>query len=363
MPETLSCRHLHDGTRLYGPFRITIESGIVSGMEPHDGTCDVEYITPGFVDVQVNGWADVDVAAAGEQQLRSMGATLQSLGTTCWFATLTSAPLEQMRERVDLLDALIRDAAVPGLAGIHLEGPFLGGAPGAHPERHVIGVDTEWIETLPRSVRLVTLAPEAPDAVPGIKLLRDRGVTVSLGHSSPQRHEYLEAVAHGASMVTHLFNGMSGVHHRHGGLALWALNDPAMAVGLIPDLVHTSPDIIQLAMCVKSGTLTYFVSDSVAWSSPWAQKRGIDTTSGAPRLPDGTLAGSCTSLAECFRRSVRAANIDIADAIAASSATPARLTGLNSHGHLARGAPADLLLLDRDLHVVDVRTRLPSLRA
>lgn len=361
--EMLACEYFHDGETLHGPTRITITDGLVSGIEPHAGSCDTHVIAPGLVDLQVNGWDNVDVSRCSDADIIEMGHALCARGTTSWLATVISAPLDEMASRLNHLHSLVASGKVPGLIGLHSEGPFLGGAPGAHRRRHIVDIDLGWIDALPPSLRLLTMAPERTGAAEAIKRLVARGVTVSLGHSTPARHEFESAVRAGASMVTHLFNGMSGIHHREGGLALWALNSPEVALGLIGDLVHVSPDVVTLAFASPPHGRVCLVSDSVAWNSPWARDRGLRIVDGAPRLSDGTIAGSSTSLAECVRKAVSFAGIGTASAIAAATSTPAKVIGASSPGRLTIGGMASLILLDTDLHVVGTRARLPSTRA
>lgn len=363
MTETLTCERFFDGERLHGPSRITIDEGVLTTISSHDGTCDHHLISPGFVDLQINGWDDIDVATASTDDLVRLGSTLATRGTTSWLGTIVTAPLDQMSRSISAVADSRRRVTVPGLVGMHLEGPFLGGSPGAHRRRHIIDADPAWIDSLSDVVRLVTLSPENPTAEEAVRLLVSRGITVSLGHSQPTREQFDVAVAAGASMVTHLFNGMSGVHHRTGGLALWALTDRSVSWGLIADMVHVSPEAVALAFAVDSGARTCLVSDSVAWRSPWAVDRGVHIVDGAPRLADGTIAGSSTTLADCVRLAVTTSGVDLRAALAAATSTPARLLGDATIGRLGVGSGADIVVLDAGLHVVDARTRLPSARA
>lgn len=362
MADELTCERFHDGTELKGPTRLVIENGVVRLIEPYQGHCEHHLVAPGLVDLQMNGWGDVDVADAGTDDLHRLGAELASLGTTTWLATLITAPLDVMSRRAGRLHDAVESGAVQGLEGIHLEGPFLGRSPGAHLTDHIVPADVEWLASLPSSVRLVTLAAETPNASSAIALLEGRGTRVSLGHSSPTREEFEAALAAGAGMVTHLFNGMSGIHHRHGGLALWAMVDETLAVGVIADMVHLSPEALRLAFLSDRGARPFLVSDSVAWRTPWAVRRGVAVVDGAPRLPDGTLAGSSTCLAEGVRRSV-VAGAPLEEVLVAATSRPARLIGAAHAGCLAVGGPADLVIFDEDLHVRGVCTRLPSGRA
>lgn len=363
MADTLSCEKFFDGSTLHGASRIDIVDGVVTNIEPHGGRCDAHLISPGLVDLQVNGWDDVDVATASTADLERMGRMLATVGTTAWLGTFVTGPIPDMTSSVQRLDEARSTGSIPGFVGVHIEGPFLGSSPGAHRRKHIIKPDLAWIESLPSSVRLLTIAPESELAVRAIEILVDKGIVASLGHSRPDRISFDAAVTAGARMTTHLFNGMSGIHHRDGGLALWSLVSPKIAYGLIADMVHVAPEAVALALSVDAGARACLVSDSVAWRSPWASARGVRIIDGAPRLPDGTLAGSSTPLAECLRLAVTMARVPPSIALAAATSVPARVIGENDLGRLRVGGPADLVLFDTDLHVVDTRTRLPSARA
>lgn len=362
MTRVLTCETFHDGHVLRGPTRIELDEDTIVEIAPHDGPCEYALVAPGLVDLQMNGWDDVDVADAPLSDLERLGSTLAGLGTTSWLATIITAPRDALDERIRRLDDAHRSGRVPGLVGMHLEGPFLGRSPGAHPRAHIIDADIDWLEALPPSVRLVTLAAETANAEAAIALLTRRGISVSIGHSSPTRAEFDAAIAAGAASVTHLFNGMSGIHHREGGLALWALTTPGLAMGVIADMVHVSPDAVALAFLSDRGARPYLVSDSVAWQTPWAHRRRIAVVDGAPRLPDGTLAGSATCLADGVRRAVQA-GVDRSAALASATSRPARLIGQSTLGTLVPGGPADLVVFEEDVRIVDVLSRLPSGRA
>lgn len=342
---------------------MVVENGRVDAIETHRGTCEHHLIAPGFIDLQMNGWDEVDVARATSPELEALDSVLASLGTTAWLATIVTAPLADMDASIATLHSTRASGRAPGMIGAHLEGPFLGGSPGAHRKRHIVEPDMEWIEQLDEVVRLVTLSPETGSAPSAIRALRRKGITVSLGHSTPTRHQFDLAVEAGASMTTHLFNGMSGIHHRDGGLALWSLTEPAITCGLIADMVHVGPEAVALAFAVESGGRICLVSDSVAWRSSWAAGRGVMITNDAPRLADGTLAGSSTCLADCVRLAVTRARVPIEAALASATSIPARVLGDRERGRLRVGGPADLVALDSSLRVCDTRTRLPSARA
>ncbi len=363
MDRTLRCGLFFDGEVLRRGATIRLENGRVAAVEDLVGEPDHHLVAPGLVDVQMNGFDDVDVATASPGDLARLDDMLLELGTTDWLGTIVTAPLGRMTRIVHGLDLAIRNATAPGMIGVHLEGPFLGRAPGAHRIRDIVAADADWLGSLPATVRLVTLAPEQTGAISAIEQLRSAGVVTSLGHSRPDRGRYEAAVGAGATMVTHLFNGMSGVHHRDGGLALWALTDPRVTLGLIADGVHVSSDAVRLAFAVDGGRRVCLVSDSVAHRSTGAVSRGVGLVDGAPRLPDGTIAGSAAPLSMCVRHAVLGASVDLAVALRSATSVPARVLGRPDLGSVRPGDPVRLSVWDKDLRVVETVRGLQSARA
>lgn len=358
----LTTEQFFDGETLHGARIIEVDNdGIVSSISPFDGEAEYAYVVPGFVDVQMNGFDKWDVASSSVEEMVSLDKALADQGTTSWLATIVSGPLNKMSESISrIIDAM---AHMQGCIGIHVEGPFLGQSPGAHDTRFIIDADIEWIQQLPREVRLVTIAAENRNAKDAIASLKAQGIVVSLGHSQPTQSQCADAIQNGAKMVTHLFNGMSGVHHRNDGLALEALTNEDLYAGVIADMVHVQPKAISLAFAAKSSSRICLVSDSIAWVAPWALSHGVRIADGAPRLADGTLAGSCTPLAHCVQNVVSRCNVAPEDAFRAATSSPARLLNMASVGHIQVGHKADINGLDSTLRVVKTLRRLQSVRA
>ncbi len=360
--NTFTTEHFFDGEMLHGAHRITVDDdGTVLTIDPYKGVAEYVYVVPGYVDVQMNGFKEWDVAGSSTDQLVALDESLARKGTTSWLATIVSGPLDKMSATISQLVSSM--PYLRGCIGIHVEGPFLGTAPGAHDTRFIIDADIEWLNQLPREVRLVTIAAENKTAKEAITSLTAKGVVVSLGHSQPTATQSADAIRTGAKMVTHLFNGMSGVHHRNHGLALEALTNDDVYAGLIADLVHVQPAAITLAFAAKTSSRICLVSDSIAWEAKWASSHGVHISEGAPRLSDGTLAGSCTPLAECVQNTVNHCRVSPEDAFRAATGSPAHLLNLPTVGHIKVGQRADLNGLDSTLRVVKTLRRLQSVRA
>ena len=301
-------------------------------------------LAPGFIDLQVNGVGDVDFVSADADGWRRAGRSQLEEGVTAFCPTLVTAPLDAYApalERVRAARAVADDEAIPAILGVHLEGPFLGGAPGAHPVGLVRPADCAWLRALlrafPALVTIVTLAPEADPGFAATRLLDEQGVTVALGHSTATYETARAAADAGARLVTHLFNGMGPLHHREPGLAGAALDDERLTPTLIPDLVHVHPAALRLA--IRNKHMVALVTDRVATT-------GLTVTEdGAARLADGTLAGSTLSMARAVQNTV-ALGIPVERAVEMAATMPADALGLRDRGRIAQGMRADLVALD-----------------
>jgi N-acetylglucosamine-6-phosphate deacetylase len=302
-------------------------------------------LVPALVDLQVNGVDDVDFAVADHAGWERALRTLRRHGVGACLPTFVSAPLADYEERLAFA-ALARDNASGAgcdVVGVHLEGPFLGGAPGAHDRSVLVDADTAWVEgalaRFPGLVRVVTLAPEADPGLQVTRLLSGQGVVVSLGHTRATYDEALAAIDAGARMATHLFNGMAPFRHREPGLVGAALDHLVPTV--IADLVHLHPAVLRAVVARKREVAV--VSDLVAAGGAAG---GLVDDGPVARLDDGTLAGSRTFLDEAVRNLV-AVGVTLERAIEMASTIPAEVLGLADRGRLAPGCRADVLVLDR----------------
>jgi len=338
-----------------GPARVVVSGGTISAVEqlPDDAPTTGRWLVPGFVDLQVNGIDDIDVATADGPDWDRLDALLLAQGVTSWCPTLVTMPLSAYSTPLARI-GLARERDLPGrpqIIGSHLEGPFVGGAPGAHPTRHLADPDLGWIAALPAHVALMTIAPERDGAVEAVRALAERDVVVALGHTRSAAGPFDAAVDAGARLVTHLFNGMSGIHHREPGVAAFALADERVACSLIADGVHLDPRVLRIAFAALGRGRAVLVTDAVAWRAGTVSGIGIELRDGAPRLPDGTLAGSAVTMDAAVRQCV-SAGVALEDALYAASAAPAAVLGLTDRGAVEPGRRADLVALSPALEVV-----------
>ncbi len=309
-------------------------------------------LAPGFIDLQINGIEEIDFGATSASGAREALTRLARTGCTTCLPTLVTAPDAAYGPMLDVIAAA---SALGGaetrcqVAGVHLEGPFLGGAPGAHPRDLVRAVDIDalaaWVDRHRDLVRLVTIAPEADRDFTAIRWLRARGITVAVGHTDADFAHVGAAFAAGASMATHLFNGMAPFHHRDPGPVGAAFAAPSVTASLIADGVHVHPAVAAMAIAAKTNIA--LVTDAVAIHAGSAGgvqlRQGVD---GAAHLLDGTLAGSSLTLDHALRNVV-AWGIGLDRAIDMVTAVPAAAIGLRDRGVLDPGRRADVVAIDR----------------
>ncbi|GAA2084561.1 N-acetylglucosamine-6-phosphate deacetylase [Actinomadura alba] len=350
-------------SRLIGPGHVRIAGGVVTEVaegrpvDPADVTLSGGILSPGLVDLQVNGYYGHDLADADEAAWRTIVGRLPETGVTAFLPTFITAPVETLaaalRRTARLVPELPQGARV---LGVHLEGPFLSERRhGAHKREWLTDPTPEALAVLLETglVRLVTLAPERPGGLDAVRALADAGVLVSVGHSDATADQVAQAVAAGARKVTHLFNAQTGVDHRAPGVAAQALTDPALSPGLIVDLHHVSPVVCRLAFAA-AGDRIVLVTDAAAAAGmpPGRYELGGEPIelpeSGPPLRVDGTLAGSALRLDEAVGNAA-GLGIDLMTVVDAATRTPADLIGRPDLGRIAPGAAADLVWLGDDL--------------
>jgi N-acetylglucosamine-6-phosphate deacetylase len=317
-------------------------------------------LAPGFVDLQVNGGGGVMFNdAPTPETLRIIAGAHAGLGATTILPTLITDTPDITRAAITAAIAATR-AGVPGIAGLHLEGPHLSVArKGAHDPHLIRPMTDDDLNALTDTARhlprlMVTLAPESvtPDQV---RILAHAGIIVSLGHSDAgfdMARIYADA---GATCVTHLFNAMSQLGNREPGLVGAALSDGRLHAGLIADGIHVHPASIAAALAAKIGPGGIFlVSDAMAPAGSALTEftlngRRITRSDGMLLLDDGTLAGADLDLPRALRVLTSAASVPVGQAIAMATSGPGYVLG--HAGRIAPGVPADLVHLDDGLHL------------
>ncbi|HYD73989.1 MAG TPA: N-acetylglucosamine-6-phosphate deacetylase [Candidatus Binatia bacterium] len=316
-------------------------------------------LVPGFIDTQVNGGGgvlfnddpSVDAIAA-------IGAAHARFGTTGFLPTLISDDLDIVARAIDATRQAIAQN-VPGVLGIHIEGPFLNAAKkGVHDESKFRTIDDKTFElltSLGAGCTLVTIAPEM--TTPGmIRRLVGAGVIVSAGHTNATYAQIRAALDAGLSGFTHLFNAMSQLTAREPGAVGAALEDQQSWCGLIVDGRHVDPATLRVALKCKPLDRFMLVTDAMPTVGSdkhtfKLQGRTIEVRDGVCIAPDGALAGSNLDMMQAVRNAMTMLHLSLEQAVGAASAGPARFLGLNRLGAIVTGRRASFALLDDTLHV------------
>lgn len=321
-----------------------------------------QLLLPGFIDSQVNGGGGVLFNdAPSVESIRAIGRAHRRFGTTGFLPTLISTDLDIMARAIAAVRGAI-EAGVPGVLGIHIEGPYLSLArKGVHDPAKLRELDASALGLL-TSLRggrtLVTLAPEVTTPQIIEKLVA-AGVVVSAGHTNATYAEISIALRHGLTGFTHLFNAMSQLTGREPGAVGAALEDPTSWCGIIVDGAHTDPVVLRIALRCKPHDRFMLVTDampSVGTNNDSFELQGRRiTVSGSTCLDeDGRLAGSNIDMATCVRNAISMLGLSLPEAVRMASQGPAEFLGLaHDTGRIAPGLRADLVLADEGLNVLE----------
>jgi N-acetylglucosamine-6-phosphate deacetylase len=324
------------------------------------------FVVPGFVDVHVHGVDGTDVLDDEDDALTRIAAGLPRYGVTAFCPTTVACSVAVLGRTLKSVGRVREQPALHAarVIGAHLESNFVNPEyKGAQPADYLYRLSSEdagpilqEIARSGRSVSIVTLAPELDGALNVIRSLVETGVRVSLGHSGASFEIAEAAVDAGARHATHLFNRMPPLHHRDPGLAGAVLNRHEVTAEVICDGVHVRSPMIRIAMAAKGVDRIMAITDGTA-ASGLAEGgvaslggRRICVRDGAAWLDDGTLAGSAATMDRVFRFLVNRVGVSLSEASRLCSTTPAAALGLPDRG-IAKGAVADLVVLDRELAV------------
>ncbi len=363
---------IFDGERVINDHAVIVDDDLIAGVVPLAGLAgdmplkryDGGILAPGFIDAQINGAGGVLFNEAPTRDtLVTMMRAQGRFGTTAMLPTFITDRPEIRAQAVSAVREAIA-AGMPGIVGIHLEGPFLSPQrKGAHALDLIADMTSEDVEILTATglpTVLLTLAPECVDPALIARLVAG-GVIVSLGHTEATFDQAMAAVAAGARGVTHLFNAMSQLGHREPGMVGAALAAPDLHAGIIADGIHVHPTALRLALAAKRGPGRLFLvtdamppsaggGDSFALNGRTAVRSGQ-----ALVLADGTLAGSDLTMDKAVRFAVRELGVDLSEALRMASLYPAEFLGLSdTRGRLKQGYRADIVHLDNTLEVTDV---------
>ena len=321
------------------------------------------YMIPGLVDIHFHGCMGADMCDGTKEALDVITQYEASVGVTSVCPATMTIPKDE-------LSAVMKNAGAYAyhggahLVGINMEGPFISPAKkGAQAAENIMHCDYEYFNQLQDAagglIKLVDIAPEEAGAMEFIDKVKGT-VVVSLAHTASDYDTAMEAIAHGASHATHLYNAMPPLNHRNPGVIGAVRDSDNCHVELICDGVHIHPSVIRATFAMFGAQRMILISDSM-------RATGLDdgeyTLGGQPvtvkgnlaTLHDGTIAGSATNLMDCMRFAVKHAGLLLETAVMCATANPAKEIGIfDEVGSIAVGKKADFVLLDQDLNLAGV---------
>jgi N-acetylglucosamine-6-phosphate deacetylase len=363
----LAGARLFDGSHLRDGAAVIVEGSRIAAVVPiAEVPAGVKVrrldglLAPGFIDVQVNGGGGVlfnDVPTV--EGIATIGRAHRAFGTTGFLPTLITDRPAKMAEAIAAVRAAI-ETGLPGVLGIHLEGPFLNPErKGVHdPQlmRRIEEADIAVAASLGAGRTLMTLAPERTSQAV-IRRLADAGVIISAGHTVASYEAMMEAKAAGLTGITHLFNAMPPLQGRDPGPVAAALDDPDLYVGVIADLFHVAAPSLRIAIAAKGWQRMMLVTDAMSTVGSELTRftfggRVITRSQGRLTTEDGVIAGSDLDMATAVRNVVEALGLPVEAALHMASRAPAEFLGLEHElGRVAPGYRASLVLLDDGLGV------------
>ncbi|MCI3241352.1 N-acetylglucosamine-6-phosphate deacetylase [Streptomyces spinosisporus] len=349
--------------------RVVVDGTRITATAPENAqVIDVtgHYVVPGFVDIHNHGGGGASFTSGTVEEVLKGIHTHRLHGTTTVVASTVTGDMDFLAQRAGLLSELAEQGDI---AGIHFEGPFISPCrKGAHSEALLRDPDPAEVRKLVDAARgqakMVTLATELPGGVDSVRLLAEHGVIAAIGHTDATYEQTVEAIEAGATVATHLFNAMPTLGHRAPGPIAALLEDERITVELINDGTHLHPASLQLAFHHAGAGRVAFITDAMdaAGFVDGTYMLGpleVEVSEGVARLVEGgSIAGSTLTLDRAFKRAVTVDGLPVEDVVAAISANPARLLGMDDTvGSLEPGKDADVVILDEHFDLKGVMRR------
>ncbi|WSQ15571.1 N-acetylglucosamine-6-phosphate deacetylase [Streptomyces sp. NBC_01231] len=349
--------------------RLVVEGTRISATIPENAqVIDVSthWLVPGFIDLHNHGGGGASFTSGTVDEVFKGIHTHRLHGTTTLVASTVTGDMDFLTQRAGLLSELAEQGEI---AGVHFEGPFISPCrKGAHSEALLRDPDPAEVRKLIDAARgrakMVTLATELPGGIDSVRLLVEHGVIAAIGHTDATYEQTTAAIDAGATVATHLFNAMPTLGHRHPGPVAALLEDERVTVELINDGTHLHPAALELAFHRAGADRVAFITDAMDAAGfgdgrYWLGPLEVEVADGVARLVEGdSIAGSTLTQDRAFQRAVTVDRLPVEAVVAALSANPARLLGMDDRiGSLEPGKDADLVLLDADFALKGVMRR------
>lgn len=355
-------------------YSLLIKNGIIVDIDLENKFNDEYYkvidgsgnfLSPGFIDIHNHGNSGFDIMDSTENALNEIGKYHFSNGVTSYLGTIITSSCENIVKAMDNIYNYSNKSDSAKILGIHLEGPFFNVLKkGAQPEKHILQPDIFLMESLINpyldKIKMVSLAPELNGALEVIEYLRKKDIVVALGHTNATLEEGNLAISCGATIATHLYNGMRSFDHREPGIIGSVLNDSRIFAELIYDRIHIHDDAVKIALKMKGYDKIILISDSIRATGLGDGKyelggQNVYVTQGVARLKTGNLAGSTLNLRKAVYNMVNYLDVPIFEAVKMASLNPA--TAINTHhniGSIELGKKANLIIFDNDINIKNV---------
>ena len=315
------------------------------------------YVTSGLIDIHVHGGKGCNFLECSDKLIKILKTDFLKHGVTTFLPTIMSASKDKMINNIQFLTNYIQnqDKTLPEALYINLEGPFLSVEyKGIHQEEDLRQVNTELLEELiSNKVKIITIAPELDDNGYLISSLISRNIVVSIGHTSATYKQAIDAIDAGATLATHLFNGMIPFHHRKPGLLPAILLKDSVYTEIIADGEHVHPAAIELVLKTKPSDKIILISDSIPLRDCpemdyYIGKDKIFISGNKPVNANGVISGSILTIDKAVRNIVNWGLADFKTAISFVTSNPAKLLGIeNIYGNLCHGTSANIVLWDK----------------
>lgn len=317
------------------------------------------YISPGFIDMHIHGFDGFDTMDGSEEAIETISKGITKNGITAFLPTTMTMEKKRISNALDSVRK-VKERGTEGaeVLGAHMEGPFINRKfKGAQAEEHIISPDFEMIRNNQDIVSLITIAPEIEGALEFIQQVkRETNIVLSMGHTGASYEQATEGIAYGISHVTHLFNAMTGLHHRDPGVVGAALTHN-ITCEIIADTIHIHPSLFSMLLKVKGLDRMILVTDCMSAGGKEEGKydlggQNVFVKDNQARLGDGTLAGSVLNLNDAVYNMSEYTEYTIPQLISLITINPAKILGIDKQkGTLAIGKDADITVFDDRMNI------------